>query len=92
MYRVTVFGVLFLGSCLLLVGALFDASAYWCIFNKPTCCMVDPLFSAIALFIGAFVVAVGVLYLRRWHLLAAISYIPVLGSIVLLVGQAASWW
>jgi hypothetical protein len=77
---------------LALVAAVLFANWRWCYFSHESCGMVEPIVAAYALGIAIPLAVAAWFHSKRWVISGALALIPVAAIVVLLFGQAQSWW
>lgn len=79
------------GLLALAAAALF-ANSRWCFFNHESCGMVEPIMAVCALALAISSALAAWFHARRWNISGALALLPAAAIVVLLVGQAQSWW
>jgi hypothetical protein len=81
-----------LAALLALAAAVLLANSHWCFFNHESCGMIEPILAAYALALAIPLALAAWFHSKRWTISGALALLPVAAIVVLLLGQALSWW
>jgi hypothetical protein len=79
------------GLLALSAGILF-ANSRWCYSNHESCGVVEPIVAVYALGLAIPLAFAAWFHSRRWVMSGALALLPVAAIVVLLFGEAQSWW